>query len=89
MENKQKTIGIIGGMGPMATADLFLKLIQMTDAARDAEHIHIIVDNNPKTPDRTDAILRGTESPLPYLVQSANRLQNILETLQTMLVKLR
>ncbi len=76
MENIQKTIGIIGGMGPMATADLFTKLIRMTDAACDAEHIHIIVDNNPKTPDRTAAILHGTESPLPYLVASANRLQN-------------
>ena len=75
MENKHKTIGIIGGMGPMATADLFTKLIQMTDAACDAEHIHILIDNNPKTPDRTSAILRGTESPLPYLIQSANRLQ--------------
>ena len=75
MENKQKTIGIIGGMGPMATADLFTKLIQMTDAVCDAEHMHILIDNNPKTPDRTGAILRGTESPLPYLIQSANRLQ--------------
>lgn len=75
MENKQKTIGIIGGMGPMATADLFAKLIQMTDAACDAEHIHILIDNNPKTPDRTDAILCGTESPLPYLIRSADRLQ--------------
>lgn len=59
----------------MATADLFTKLIQMTDAACDAEHIHILIDNNPKTPDRTGAILRGTESPLPYLVQAADRLQ--------------
>ena len=75
MENKQKAIGIIGGMGPMATADLFTKLIQMTDAACDAEHIHILIDNNPKTPDRTGAILHGTESPLPYLIRSANRLQ--------------
>lgn len=75
MDNKQKTIGIIGGMGPMATADLFTKLIRMTDAACDAEHIHILIDNNPKTPDRTGAILRGTTSPLPYLEQSANHLQ--------------
>lgn len=74
MSNKQKTIGIVGGMGPLATADLFTKIIQMTDAGSDAEHIHIIIDNNPKTPDRTSAILKGTESPLPYLVRSAERL---------------
>ena len=75
MKKKEKVIGIIGGMGPMATADLFSKLIRMTDAACDAEHIHILVDNNPKTPDRTQAILYGTESPLPHLVRSANRLE--------------
>ncbi|MBQ8836751.1 MAG: amino acid racemase [Clostridia bacterium] len=71
--NKQ-TIGIIGGMGPMATADLFTKIINLTDAKKDAEHIHILIDNNPQIPDRTSAILHGTESPLPYLIQSAERL---------------
>jgi len=75
MSNTKKTVGIIGGMGPLATADLFTKIIQRTDAASDADHIHIIIDNNPKTPDRTSAILKGTESPLPYLVRAANRLQ--------------
>lgn len=75
MENNQRTIGIIGGMGPLATADLFTKIIHMTDAATDADHIHILIDNNPKTPDRTSAILHGTESPLPYLVRSAKRLK--------------
>lgn len=70
----KKTIGIIGGMGPMATADLFTKIINLTDAKKDSEHIHIIIDNNPQIPDRTSAILRGTESPLPYLIQSAKRL---------------
>lgn len=75
MSNLQKTVGIIGGMGPLATADLFTKIINFTDAASDADHIHILIDNNPKTPDRTSAILRGTKSPLPYLVRSAERLQ--------------
>ena len=75
MKNIQKTIGIIGGMGPMATADLFMKLIQFTAAAKDAEHMHILVDNNPKTPDRTAAIVHGAESPLPYLIASGKRLE--------------
>jgi len=77
MNNVQKTIGIIGGMGPLATADLFSKIINMTAADCDAEHIHIIIDNNPKTPDRTSAILNGTESPLPYLTASARKLEGI------------
>ena len=70
----KKTIGIIGGMGPMATSDLFGKLISFTDAKCDAEHAHIIIDNYPQIPDRTSAILKGTESPLPYLIESAHRL---------------
>lgn len=77
MNGVQKTIGIIGGMGPLATADLFSKLINMTAAERDGEHIHIIIDNNPKTPDRTGAILFGGESPLPYLTASARKLETI------------
>ena len=70
----KRIIGIIGGMGPLATADLFTKIINLTDAEKDGDHIHILIDNNPKIPDRTSAILFGTESPLPYLVESANRL---------------
>ena len=54
-----KTIGILGGMGPAATADLMMKIIDMTDAKSDQEHIHIIVDNNTNIPDRTAAILHG------------------------------
>lgn len=72
----KRTVGIIGGMGPMATADLFTKIINFTDAAKDSEHIHIIIDNYPQIPDRTNAILHGTESPLPYLVESAKRLKD-------------
>ena len=71
----KKTIGIIGGMGPMATADLFAKIINLTDAKKDSEHIHILIDNNPQIPDRTSAILHGTDSPLPHLINSANRLK--------------
>lgn len=77
MNRIQKTIGIIGGMGPLATADLFSKLINMTAAECDREHIHIIIDNNPSTPDRTKAILYGGESPLPYLTASAHNLVTV------------
>jgi len=73
--NDKKVIGIIGGMGPLATADLFTRIINLTAADKDAEHVHIIIDNNPQIPDRTSAILHGTASPLPYLIESANRLK--------------
>lgn len=70
-----KTIGIIGGMGPLATADLFQKIIMLTDAGCDNDHIHIVIDNNTEIPDRTDCILHGGRSPVKYLVQSAVKLQ--------------
>lgn len=73
----KKTIGIVGGMGPLATADLFSKIILNTAAETDRDHIHIIVDNNTNIPDRTSAILYGGPDPLPEIKKSA-------ETLKTM-----
>jgi len=70
-----KTIGIIGGMGPMATCGLMNKVIALTDARCDQEHIHICVDCNTNIPDRTSAILHHGISPVPELVKSGIRLQ--------------
>jgi aspartate racemase len=66
---KEKTIGILGGMGPEATLDFFGKIIQNTPATSDQEHLRVIIDNNPKIPDRTEAILGKGESPVPVMVQ--------------------
>lgn len=70
----KKTLGIIGGMGPLATADLFYKIIALTDADDDKGHIHILIDNNPKIPDRTKAILAGNDAPFGYILESAQKL---------------
>ena len=70
----KKCIGIIGGMGPEATLDLFGKLIRHTDASCDAEHIRVYIDCHTGIPDRTRAILAGGESPVPYIVESAEKL---------------
>lgn len=72
---KKKVIGIIGGMGPMATVDLFQKLIDYTEAKTDAEHIHIIIDNYPQISDRTQAIMAGDNSVVCCLVEAAKRLE--------------
>lgn len=69
-----KKLGIIGGMGPLATCDLFRKVVENTAADSDREHIHIIIDNNSAIPDRTAAILRGGENPLPKMRESLSRL---------------
>ncbi len=68
---ERKTIGIIGGMGPLATADLFRKIILNTRADNDQEHIRILIDSNTDIPDRTSAIIHGGKSPVPQLVKSA------------------
>ena len=70
-----KTIGIMGGMGPAATVDLMSRIISLTDAESDQEHIPMIVDNDTRIPDRTEAILGKCESPVPEMLASAKRLE--------------
>ncbi len=65
-----KTLGILGGVGPMATAYFMQQIISMTAASTDQEHIRILVDNNPAVPDRTRYILdHRTENPAPVFLQ--------------------
>lgn len=71
----KKIIGILGGMGPAATADLFSKIIRSTKAACDQEHLHVIIDSNTDIPDRTAALLSGGADPTQQLVLSARRLE--------------
>lgn len=72
---KEKTVGIIGGMGPEATVDLMMRVIRATPALDDADHVRMVVDNNPKVPSRIKAIIDGTgESPGPCMANMADRL---------------
>jgi aspartate racemase len=72
----EKIIGILGGMGPEATIDLFIKIVKGTEACKDQDHLRILIDNNPKVPDRTLAIQKKGPSPLPQLIRSAKILEN-------------
>ncbi len=71
----EKIIGILGGMGPEATADLYLRLIRATPAKRDQDHPRVIIYSNSKVPDRTAAILGTGPSPLPELIRAGKRLE--------------
>jgi aspartate racemase len=71
----EKTIGILGGMGPEATLDCFAKIIKSTPAKKDQDHLRVIIDSNPKVPDRPAAIFGKGESPVPALVQGCRCLQ--------------
>ena len=71
----KRILGIVGGMGPAATCDLMEKIISLTAADRDQDHLHIITDVNTDIPDRTAAILHGGADPAPELIKSGQRLQ--------------
>jgi len=73
--SRTKTVGVIGGMGPAATADFFHRLVAQTDAARDQDHLHVVIDSDPAIPDRTLALVGDGPSPVPDLVRIARRLE--------------
>lgn len=66
-----RTVGILGGMGPEATAEFYRKLIELTPAANDQEHLPVIMLSDPRVPDRTDYILGSGQPFLPFLRQLA------------------
>lgn len=72
----EKVIGILGGMGPEATIDFFTKIVKGTKARKDQEHLRILINNNPKIPDRTLAIQGKGPSPLRQVVRSAKLLES-------------
>jgi len=67
-------LGILGGMGPAATVDFLAKLVRLTPARCDQEHIPLLLDALPQTPDRSAAILGPGPSPLPFLLAGLERL---------------
>ena len=71
----EKIIGILGGMGPEATADLYYRIIRATPVRRDQDHVRVIIYSNSKVPDRTGAILGGGESPIPEMMMAARALE--------------
>ena len=68
-------LGILGGMGPMATVDFMRKLVDATPATRDQDHLGALVLQAPDIPDRTRAILEGGPDPLPAMAAGLRRLE--------------
>jgi len=69
------TIGILGGMGPEATAGLFSRIIKNTRADQDQDHVPVLIYNNPKIPDRSAYILGNGPDPVPALKEGSLFLQ--------------
>jgi len=70
-----KRLGILGGMGPAASAEFVNRLIQQTPASCDQEHIPFVLWNNPQTPDRSTSMRAGDDKPLPFLLEGIRGLK--------------
>lgn len=72
----QKVVGVLGGMGPESTAELLAKIVRATPVVREQDHLRVIVDSNPKIPDRTAALLSGNTAPvIEALSETARNLE--------------
>jgi len=64
-----KRLGILGGMGPAASAEYVARLVAQTPATCDQEHIPFVLWNNPQVPDRSTSLRNGDDRPLPFLLE--------------------
>ena len=70
-----KTLGVLGGLGPMSGVSFCEMLIRHTQAARDQEHLNFLLSSFAQTPDRTDFILgRSSENPVHAMVEQVRKL---------------
>ncbi len=76
-QNRKKTVGVLGGMGPVATAKFFQRLVELTPAKAEAEHLRIFVDNNVDIPPRAPFFFKGGANPVPGIVAAINQLSAI------------
>lgn len=73
-----KSLGVIGGLGPAATAYFYELISRMTDASIDQGHIDVNIISRPSIPDRTDYILnKSADSPLPHLIEAGRILEGL------------
>lgn len=73
--NGSGILGVLGGMGPLATLDFLRKVLDATPAQVDQDHVPVVTSSIPQVPDRTAAFRGSGESPLPALVASGERLK--------------
>ena len=68
-------IGVVGGVGPLATVDFMSKVVRLTEAARDQDHIKMIVEQNPQIPDRTEHLVRNGTDPTIAMFATCKKLE--------------
>ena len=72
-----KRLGILGGMGPAASAEFVSRLIKKTPATHDQEHIPFVLWNEPRIPDRSTSMQAGDNAPLLWLLQGIQALKTV------------
>lgn len=70
-------IGVLGGMGPAASAEFITRLIKQTPAEKDQDHIPFALWSDPRIPDRSTSMRNGDDKPLPYLLEGIRGLKSI------------
>jgi len=70
-----RMLGVLGGMGPLASAEFMRRLTLLTPAVRDQDHVPAVLVSDPRVPDRTAARLAGGEDPLPALLRGIRILE--------------
>jgi len=68
-------LGVLGGMGPLASAEFMRRLTLLTPATRDQDHVPAVLWSDPRVPDRSAARLGGGEDPLPALLRGIRGLE--------------
>ncbi|MDI6521450.1 amino acid racemase [Streptomyces coelicoflavus] len=84
MSGPEHLVGILGGMGPAATAEFYAKLIRRTPVIRDQDHLRVAIWADPTVPDRVGAVLGGTTDPYPAMLEGARRLRDLGVTVSVM-----
>src|SRR3954454_13086515 len=70
-----KILGVLGGMGPLASAQFMLRLTQLTPAERDQDHIPTVLWSDPRIPDRISGLRGSGPDPLPWLLRGIQGLR--------------
>jgi aspartate racemase len=76
MADNDRILGVLGGMGPLASAQFMMRLTLLTPATSDQEHIPTVLWSDPRVPDRTTGRLSGGADPLPWLLRGIDGLRH-------------
>lgn len=75
---EKKTLGIVGGVGPLATMFIGEMIVRRTKAAKDQDHVNSIITNNTRIPDRTAFIMGDSkDNPVPVMIADMEKLTSI------------